>query len=135
MKRRTSFWKCCELLFGLVQQECCNHSQEMEQDQREIGTKSSGKISIWKYSSLLSFCTVQTRTTHKLTHPEFTQVSPFYNAWRVLCVAYFIIQNISVLLPWAGEPQCFSVNFVFDMFLSPLRHLKLCQSGDLFPCT
>lgn len=44
---------------------------------------------------------------------------------------YFTIQNILVVLPCPGELQRSSINLVFDIFLSPPRHLKLCQSGDL----
>lgn len=132
MKRRTLFWKHCELLFGLVQQEYHNHSQGMEQGQREISTKSSGEL-----STAHCWVSVQygvTRTTHKLTHSEFMQVNPFIMHEGAVCYVFYHIELIGGSSP-SREPQSFSVNFVVDIFLSLLRHLKLCQSGDLFPCT
>lgn len=35
-----------------------------------------------------------------------------------MCVKYFTIQNIMVVLPCPWELQCFRVNFVLNIFLS-----------------
>lgn len=55
IKRSISFWELCELHFGLVQQECCNHGKRNKEREKkkkekqagpEINTRSYWNISI-----------------------------------------------------------------------------------------
>lgn len=127
----SKFWKLCELLFGLVQHKCCNCSQRKDRtrDPHQVFLEHQHV----EHQHLFSWVSVQHWSDQKVSPIKLLILSfckPILfirHEWgRVVSILLYRMQWQFLPCPW--ELQCFSINFVFDIFLSPLRHLKLCQT-------